>query len=142
MNKLRTGIVGVGGFGAKVLAELGKNDIFQIIAIADQSIERAKDYALQYDAVAYDDYRLLIVQEKLDVLFLTLPTFLCGEYIHIAAKAGIQNPSRHGLAARARSLRADRAMRMVMPSSATSRTIACSAVTRVTASAACRMPAQ
>ncbi|MBN1765866.1 MAG: Gfo/Idh/MocA family oxidoreductase [Sedimentisphaerales bacterium] len=89
MNKLRTGIIGIGGFGTKVLTELGKNELYHIIAIADQSIELAKDYALQYEAIAYDDYRLLIVQEKLDVLFLTLPTFLCGEYIHIAAKAGI-----------------------------------------------------
>ena len=89
MNDLRTGIIGVGGYGAKVLAEIGRNDSFIVKAIADRNMELAKGYALQYDATPYDDYRSLIVEEKLDVLFLALPTFLCGECIQLAAKAGI-----------------------------------------------------
>jgi len=89
MDKLRTGIIGVGGYGKAVLTELGKNSTFQIKAIADQNLELAQECARIYEAQAYDDYRSLIVQEKLDVLFLTLPTFLCGECLQLAAKGGI-----------------------------------------------------
>jgi len=86
MTELRTGIIGVGGYGKKILAELGRNETYLIKAIADQNRELAKELAGQYDAEPYDDYRSLIVQENLDVLFLSLPTFLCGECIQSAAK--------------------------------------------------------
>ena len=89
MDKLRTGIIGVGGYGKDVLDQLGRNDSYQIIAIADQNMELAKDFALKYEAAAYDDYRSLIVQEKLDVLYLALPNFLCGECLQLSAKKGI-----------------------------------------------------
>jgi len=89
MTELRTGIIGVGGYGKKILAELGRNESYQIQAIADQNRELASELARQYEAEPYDDYRSLIVQENLDVLFLSLPTFLCGECIQSAAKKKI-----------------------------------------------------
>jgi len=89
MNELRTGIIGMGGFGAKVLAELGRKDCFTIRAVADQNKELAQEYGVQYEAEPYDDYRSLIVQEDLDVLFLALPTYLCGECINLAVQAGM-----------------------------------------------------
>ena len=89
MTELRTGIIGVGGYGKKILAELGRNESFRIQAIADQDRELATELAGQYEAEPYDDYRSLIVQENLDVLFLSLPTYLCGECIQSAAKKKI-----------------------------------------------------
>jgi UDP-N-acetyl-2-amino-2-deoxyglucuronate dehydrogenase len=89
MHDLRVGIIGVGGYGALVLKALAANDLYKIQAIADKDRELAREYAQQYDAQPYDDYRSLIVQEKLDVLFLTIPTFLCGECIALAAKGGM-----------------------------------------------------
>ena len=86
MDRLKAGIIGIGGYGAAVLAELGRNDLFVVAAIADQNRELAEQAAREHEAVAYDDYRSLIVQEDLDVLFLALPTFLCGECIQLAAK--------------------------------------------------------
>ena len=87
MDRLRAGIIGIGGYGAKVLAELAASEMFKVQAIADRNRELAESAARQHQAEPYDDYRSLIVQEKLDVLFLTLPTFLCGECIQLAAKA-------------------------------------------------------
>ena len=87
MDQLRTGIIGIGGYGKSVLAELAKNDSFKVLAIADRDRELAKSFAQQCAAAPYDDYRSLIVQEKLDVLFLALPSHLCGECIQLAAKA-------------------------------------------------------
>ena len=89
MNGLRAGIIGIGGYGARVLKELARNDIFNVCAVADRDRELADSLALEHDAHAYDDFRSLIVQEDLDVVFLTLPTFLCGECISTAAKKGI-----------------------------------------------------
>ncbi|MBN1435589.1 MAG: Gfo/Idh/MocA family oxidoreductase [Sedimentisphaerales bacterium] len=86
MTKLRTAIAGIGGYGQLVLNAIVKNDLLQLTAIADQNREKAANLAQQYEAAAYDDYRSLIVQEELDVLFLALPTFLCGDCIKAAAK--------------------------------------------------------
>jgi len=88
-ERLRTGIIGVGGYGGKVLAELGRNENFLVQAIGDQDKDRAQEYAQQYEARWYDDYRSLIVEEKLDVLFLALPNFLCGECLDLAVKTGV-----------------------------------------------------
>jgi predicted dehydrogenase len=86
MAILRCGIIGVGGYGGKILAELGRSSQYEIIAVADQNRELADDLAQQYEAQAYDDYRSLIVQEKPDILFLALPTYLCDECIQLAVK--------------------------------------------------------
>jgi len=86
MPKLRCGIIGIGGYGGKILAELGRSTQYEIIAVADQDRELADDLARQYEAQPYDDYRSLIVQEKLDILFLALPTYLCDECIQLAVK--------------------------------------------------------
>ncbi len=86
MDKLRAGIIGIGGYGGQVLAELGRNDCFDIKAIGDKDIELAKVAGQKYEAHTYDDYRSFIVQEELDVLFLMLPNYLCNEYIQEAAK--------------------------------------------------------
>jgi len=89
MNDLRAGIIGVEDYGSQVLKTLGACDLYKIQAIADKNRELAREYAQQYDARPYDDYRSLIVEEKLDVLFLTIPTYLCGECITLAAKSGM-----------------------------------------------------
>ena len=86
MNEITVGIIGVGGYGQSILKELDHNEVFKVQAIADQDRDLAEDLAQQYSAQPYDDYRSLIVEEKLDVLFLTLPTFLCKECIRLAAR--------------------------------------------------------
>lgn len=89
MKELRAGIIGVGGYGLAVLKELDHNEVFRVQAIADRNRELAQDLAQQYDAEAYDDYRSLIVEEDIDVLFLTLPTFLCRDCVRLAARKKI-----------------------------------------------------
>jgi len=86
MTNLRAGIIGVGGYGAGILAALENIDLFSVTAIADQNRELAHDLAQRHEAASYDDYRSLIVQEPLDVLFLALPTFMCRECLNLAAK--------------------------------------------------------
>ncbi|MBN1846119.1 MAG: Gfo/Idh/MocA family oxidoreductase [Sedimentisphaerales bacterium] len=89
MDKLRTGIIGIGGYGRNVLAQLDRSSQFQVVAVADQDRKLADGVGRRCQAQSYDDYRSLIVQEKLDVLFLALPTYLCGECIQLAAKQKI-----------------------------------------------------
>lgn len=89
MTQLRTGIIGMGDQGRQLLAALAASKAYQVLAIGDQSRERAEELATRYDATAYDDYRSLIVQEDLEVLCLALPTFLCGECLALAAKESL-----------------------------------------------------
>lgn len=89
MKTLRTGIIGIGGYGSVLLAALAKDPVFVVVAIGDQDRDRAKAAAIDHDAVPYDDYRSLIVQENLDVLILALPSHLCGECIQLAARKGV-----------------------------------------------------
>jgi len=89
MSKLRAGLIGVGSMGVKVLGELDHNDLFELAALSDSNREQAEECGRRYGVPAYDDNRSLIVQEKLDVLFMTLPTFQCDECIQLAAKRGI-----------------------------------------------------
>jgi UDP-N-acetyl-2-amino-2-deoxyglucuronate dehydrogenase len=89
MSTLRAGVIGVGNAGMVLLEELDGNDLFELTAISDSNRELSQEYGRQYEVGAYDDNRSLIVQEKLDILFLMLPTFQCGECIQLAAKRGI-----------------------------------------------------
>jgi len=89
MKELRAGIIGLGSYGWSILKELDRNENFVVRAIADRNYEVVEDLAQQYNAAPYDDYRSLIVEENLDVLFLTLPTFLCKECIRLAAREKI-----------------------------------------------------
>jgi predicted dehydrogenase len=89
MKKLRAGIIGLGSYGLSILKELDRNENFVVRAIADRDPEVVEDLAQQYHATPHDDYRSLIVEENLDVLFLTLPTFLCKECVRMAAREGI-----------------------------------------------------
>ncbi len=89
MTRLRTGIIGMGQQGRHLLAALTRSDAYDVHAIGDRSRERAEELALQCDARAYDDYRSLIVQEDIEVLYLALPTFLCGECLNLAAKKSL-----------------------------------------------------
>jgi len=89
MDKLRAGIIGVEGYGAQVLRELGRIELFEIAAVADQNRELAQHLAERHQAQAYDDHRSLLVEAKLDVLFLALPTHLCGPCIQLAAQRAV-----------------------------------------------------
>lgn len=86
MSEYNVGVIGLGCYGRQLLAALGGNDRFKVTAVADMDRERAEECAQEYDAQPYDDYRSLIVQQKLDVVFLAVPAYQCGECIALAAK--------------------------------------------------------
>jgi predicted dehydrogenase len=62
---------------------------YRVAAVADQDAELAARLAKQCGAAAYNDYRSLIVESRLDVVYLCLPTYLCGECVHLAARQGM-----------------------------------------------------
>ena len=88
MDKFRVGLIGLQESGKIVLAELARNECFHLEAIADEDFELAKELAADHEVRPYDDRRSLIVQEKLDIIFLTLPTYRCGECVTQAVKTG------------------------------------------------------
>ncbi|HHV44990.1 MAG TPA: Gfo/Idh/MocA family oxidoreductase [Firmicutes bacterium] len=72
MDKLRVGIVGVGGIAnGKHMPALSKIKEVEMVAFCDLIEERAQKGAKQYgtpDARVYTDYRVMLEKEKLDVV--------------------------------------------------------------------------
>ncbi|MCH9022123.1 MAG: Gfo/Idh/MocA family oxidoreductase [Planctomycetes bacterium] len=98
MNELRAGIIGLTPDAIQLIRELDKNESFLLKAVAGKDRELLEDIAQQYDVRPYDDYRSLIVEEKLDTLFLMIPTHLCDPLIQLAAKKKIHLFKPHPLA--------------------------------------------
>lgn len=107
---VRIGFVGAGGIAGAHLANLVNLPAAEVVALADLSKERvaatqervnqriaqsAKDAGKssaglpKLDAAAYDDYRLMIRQERLDALYICLPPFAHGEPEEAAIEAGL-----------------------------------------------------
>lgn len=89
--KLKVGLIGCGGIGA-VHAEcwLALSDKVQLTAIADVSLDRAREYAQKSDARVYDDGFKMLEKEELDVVDICVPTFLHAEYV-IKAMSYVRN---------------------------------------------------
>lgn len=85
-KKLNTAILGLDEEGLALLETACQTGYFQIQAVADTNTELANQIARKYDCAAYDDYRQLIVQSQLDVLFVAAPTHTCSEHIRAAMK--------------------------------------------------------
>ena len=53
--------------------------------------DQTKKIARKYEAVAFDDYRQLVVQNALDVLIVADPMHLCQEYVRAAMKKAFKD---------------------------------------------------
>lgn len=85
-DKLKTAILGLTKAGVDMLDSARKTALFDIIAVADDQTELAEKTARQYQCAWFDDYRQLIIQNQLDVLFVATPIHLCIEHIRSAMK--------------------------------------------------------
>jgi len=79
MDKLRIGVVGVGGIckGAHVPAYL-KDERIEIVALCDIKVERAEEVKEKYfnDADVYSDFRELLKDESIDAIDICTPNYL------------------------------------------------------------------
>ena len=86
---MRVGIIGMGGLGtrhAKYVADSGKA---QPVAFADIDRSRAEAAAETYGGKAYEDFRPMLDEQKLDAVFLCTPAQVRLEPIEAMAELGI-----------------------------------------------------
>lgn len=60
-----------------------------LIALADRDADLAKQRAAELGVEGYDDYRSLVVEQPMEVLFVSAPPFACQEHLKLAASRGI-----------------------------------------------------
>ncbi len=88
MKKIRCGIIGcgkVGDFHASAYAKLDNSDF---VAVCDNDIERAKEFAKRYGVNAYDDIEKMIKTEKMEVVSICTPHPIHANPTIIAANCG------------------------------------------------------
>ena len=85
-DRLRTAILGLTAKGQQLLEAAGATGLFDIVAVADGDPELAEKIAHKYKCASFDDYRQLVIQNRLDVLFVAAPIHLCDDYVRAAMK--------------------------------------------------------
>jgi len=85
-DRLRTAILGLTAKGQQLLEAAGATGLFDIVAVADGDPELAEKIARKYKCASFNDYRRLVIQNRLDVLFVAAPIHLCDEYVRAAMK--------------------------------------------------------
>ena len=84
---LRVGIAGYGIVGKTRHRALDKNDAFNVVAVSDINFT---DNQINLESVnTYSDYKDLINQEELDVLFVSVPNKLASEATLMGLKKGL-----------------------------------------------------
>jgi predicted dehydrogenase len=88
MKRVGLGLIGTGGWGAMHARTYATVEYAKLIAVADVDAARAKSLADQYGATAYDDYRKLLADDRVDAVAIVTPDFAHEEIALAAAAAG------------------------------------------------------
>ncbi|MBS4197411.1 Gfo/Idh/MocA family protein [Lederbergia citri] len=89
MEKVKVGFVGVGGIASVHLKNVSENEYAEIIAVCDINEESAKKQGEAYNASSYTDFHLMLENEELDALFISVPPFAHGDIEEKAVQKGI-----------------------------------------------------
>ena len=73
-NKINWGIIGLGNIANQFAADLLLIEEANLVAIASRSIEKAKDFANQYNCPkVYDSYEALFADDDVDIVYIATP---------------------------------------------------------------------
>jgi len=86
--KLRAGILGVNEQGLRLVSAAVETGLYEIAAAADRDVEMLQTAAVRYGCSTFEDYRQLVIQHQLDVLFVAAGLHLCDEHVKAALKKG------------------------------------------------------
>ena len=84
--KLKTAVLGLDTNGLLLLEAARQVENLNILAVADTDTNLAEKVAEQYNCLAYDDYRQLIIQNQFDCLLVAAPIHTCVENLKAAVK--------------------------------------------------------
>ena len=85
-KKLKTAILGLNDRGLELLEAALETDLYEITAVADSSPEILQTIVDKYQCGAFEDYRQLVMQNQLDVLFVAAGHHLRAEHTRSAMK--------------------------------------------------------
>lgn len=88
-RRIKAGILGISGSGAQLLEALRASERIDLIALADRDGDLAKEVATELHIEGYDDYRSLIVEQPMEVLYVAAAPFACFDQLKLAASRGI-----------------------------------------------------
>lgn len=89
MNRLRTGVVGVGSFVSLHARAYFENSLTELVALADIEQVRTGEVARRYGAKFYTDYEEMYRSERLDIFSVATPDNLHVDPAVKAAETGI-----------------------------------------------------
>lgn len=92
MDKLRAGIIGCGGIAeSKEMPAIKETGLVEMVAFCDFKVEKAERAAQNFgtnDAKTYTDYRALLEEKDLDIVYVCTPNRLHSEMTVAALNAG------------------------------------------------------
>lgn len=83
---LKTAVLGLDEAGLSLLEAVSKIDYFHVEAVADKDTQLTEKISAEYKCAGFDDYRQLIIQNRLDVLLVAAPIYSCDDYVRAAMK--------------------------------------------------------
>ena len=86
---LKVGLVGVGGISGAHIPAWDKREDAELVALCDIRPEMMDRFDGQITARKYTDFDEMLVKEEIDVLDITLPTYMHAEYAVKALERGI-----------------------------------------------------
>jgi myo-inositol 2-dehydrogenase/D-chiro-inositol 1-dehydrogenase len=89
MDEVRVGVIGAGAVAARHVASLRRLDDVNVVAVADQVMERAQALAAAAGATAFSDVGALVAEVDIAAAYVCVPPFAHGEPEHILIEAGI-----------------------------------------------------
>ncbi|MFO0973252.1 MAG: Gfo/Idh/MocA family oxidoreductase [Phycisphaerae bacterium] len=89
MDRLRVVILGLGDAGRRWLAAVRAHSAYELVAVADQSLDVAQPVAEACGVPAYDDYRQMLVEQSPGAAVMAVPPFVAEQYLPIAVDAGV-----------------------------------------------------
>lgn len=93
MSKLKVGVIGCGSIAKyRHLPEYAANEHVEVVAVCDIIEERVNEFAKEYNAKAYTDYKELLADDSIDVISVCLPN-----YLHAPASIAASNAGKHVL---------------------------------------------
>ncbi|GGE38178.1 hypothetical protein GCM10011391_16220 [Pullulanibacillus camelliae] len=90
MDKVKVGLIGVGGIGSVHLKHLSQHPDVDSVALCDVNAQAVEEKALAMgSSTFYTDVDDLLMNERLDALFICVPPFAHGDIEEKAAERGI-----------------------------------------------------
>ncbi|MFC1712356.1 Gfo/Idh/MocA family protein [Candidatus Poribacteria bacterium] len=75
---VKIGFIGCGGNARGHMGSLSKMEDVKLVALCDLNAERASSAAEQFGAKAYTDHKVMLSEEDLDAMYISIPVFAHG----------------------------------------------------------------